>query len=196
LPENAAVDHLLMTVGERKIEGQIKHKVEAKQIYLQTKAQGKKASLIAQQRPNMFSNSIANIGPGETIRVSIEYQQKLNFEQQQYSLRFPMTIAPRYLPGNSPRESHIQTTFSQSQYSRQNTDIELRINLHAGFEVLYIKVNSILSPSKICQMVAMIFSYLRATLLTKVLFLIGGQNFLQRRIQPNFLGKLTVINMV
>jgi Ca-activated chloride channel family protein len=124
LPENAAVDHLLMTVGERKIEGQIKHKVEAKQIYLQTKAQGKKASLIAQQRPNMFSNSIANIGPGETIRVSIEYQQKLNFEQQQYSLRFPMTIAPRYLPGNSPRESHIQTTFSQSQYSRQNTDIE------------------------------------------------------------------------
>jgi Ca-activated chloride channel family protein len=139
LPENAAVDHLLMTVGERKIEGQIKHKAEAKQIYLQAKAQGKKASLIAQQGPNMFSNSIANIGPGETIRVSIEYQQKLNFDQQQYSLRFPMTITPRYLPVSSPRESHIQTTFSQSQYSRQNTDIELRIKLHAGFEVLDIK---------------------------------------------------------
>ena len=139
LPENAAVDHLLMTVGERKIEGQIKEKTEAKKIYLEAKAQGKKASLVAQQRPNMFSNSIANIGPGETIEVSIEYQQKLNFEQQQYSLRFPMTITPRYIPSGTNEEPQIQAELTQSTYSQQNTNIELKINLHAGFEVQDIK---------------------------------------------------------
>jgi Ca-activated chloride channel family protein len=139
LPENAAVDHLLMTVGERKIEGKIKAKSEAKQIYLQAKAQGKKASLVSQQRPNMFSNSIANIGPGETIEVTLEYQQKLNFDQQHYSLRFPMTITPRYLPGHMTQEKQIQPEFSQRKYSQSNTDIELRLNLHAGFEVEDIK---------------------------------------------------------
>ena len=70
LPENAAVDHLLMTIGDRKIEGVITEKDEAKKRYLQAKAEGKKVSLIAQQRPNIFSNRIANIGPGETIEVS------------------------------------------------------------------------------------------------------------------------------
>jgi Ca-activated chloride channel family protein len=135
LPENAAVDHLLMTVGERKIEGIIKEKSEAKKIYLQAKAEGKKASLVAQQRPNMFSNSIANIGPGETIVVSIEYQQKLNFDQQQYSLRFPMTITPRYLPNSTKTESLLQPEFSQPQSNQANSDIELQVNLHAGFEV-------------------------------------------------------------
>jgi Ca-activated chloride channel family protein len=49
---------------------------------------------VAQHRPNIFSNSIAHIGPDETIEVTIEYQQKLHFEQLQYSLRFPMTIKP------------------------------------------------------------------------------------------------------
>ena len=139
LPENAAVDHLLMTVGERKIEGKIKEKTEAKKIYLQAKAQGKKASLVTQQRPNMFSNSIANIGPGETIEVSIEYQQKLNFDQQQYSLRFPMTFTPRYFPSGTNEEPHIQAELSQSQYLQPGNDIDLQVNLHAGFEIQNIK---------------------------------------------------------
>jgi Ca-activated chloride channel family protein len=137
LPENAAVDHLLMTVGERKIEGKIKEKSEAKQIYLQAKAQGKKASLVAQQRPNMFSNSIANIGPGETIEVTIEYQQTLNFDRQQYSLRFPMTITPRYFPSDTVPETQIPPELPHSNYNQPNT--ELRVSLHAGFEVKDIK---------------------------------------------------------
>jgi len=131
LPENAAVDHLLMTIGARKIEGKIKEKSEAKQIYLEAKALGKKASLVAQQRPNMFSNSIANIGPGETIEVTIEYQQTLNFDRQQYSLRFPMTITPRYFPSDTPPE------LSHSNYNQPNT--ELQVSLQAGFEVKDIK---------------------------------------------------------
>ncbi|MBL4631029.1 MAG: marine proteobacterial sortase target protein [Paraglaciecola sp.] len=139
LPEDAALDHLLMTIGERKIEGVIKEKSQARKMYLQAKAQGKRASLVSQQRPNMFSNAIANIGPGETIEVSIEYQQRLNFDQQQYSLRFPMAITPRYMPSATAEKPTVQAELSQNPYSQSNTDIELRVNLQAGFEVQDIK---------------------------------------------------------
>ncbi len=98
LPENAAVDHLMIQIDERKIEGQIKEKQEAKQLFEQAKLAGKKASLVEQQRPNIFTNNIANIGPGETIIISLEYQQKLQYSNGSYSLRFPLGITPRYIP--------------------------------------------------------------------------------------------------
>jgi Ca-activated chloride channel family protein len=75
LPENAAVDAMTLTVGGRIIEGRIKEREEAQQIYEQAKAEGKKASLLEQQRPNLFTTSLANLGPGETAEVRIEYQQ-------------------------------------------------------------------------------------------------------------------------
>lgn len=106
LPENAAVDHLKMQVGERIIEGQIQLKAQAKKTYEQAKKQGKKASLVEQQRANLFTNSIANIAPGETIKVSIEYQQLLAYQQGQFSLRFPMTVGPRYISGQKI-ENHV-----------------------------------------------------------------------------------------
>ena len=101
LPEDSAVDHMSMTIGERTIEGIIKEKAQAKKIFEQARQQGKKASLIEQQRPNLFTNTVANIAPGETIRVSIEYQQLSGYDNNEFSLRFPMAITPRYIPGNS-----------------------------------------------------------------------------------------------
>lgn len=102
LPENAAVDHLKMVVGGRLIEGQIKEKVEAKKIYETAKAEGKKASLVTQERPNVFTSAVANIGPGESVSIQIEYQDKARIQDGVFSLRFPMTVAPRYSP---PRET-------------------------------------------------------------------------------------------
>ncbi|MGO7428977.1 VIT domain-containing protein, partial [Rhizobium ruizarguesonis] len=75
LPDNSAVDALKMQIGERFIEGQIKPRQEAREIYEQAKAEGKKTALLEQQRPNIFTNQVANIGPSETIVVQIEYQQ-------------------------------------------------------------------------------------------------------------------------
>jgi len=98
LPEESAVDTLKMVIGERVIEGRIKEKQEARQIYEEAKAAGKKASLVEQQRPNVFTNSVANIGPGETIVVQIEYQQTAHRDGDTFSLRFPMVVAPRYTP--------------------------------------------------------------------------------------------------
>jgi Ca-activated chloride channel family protein len=86
-------------IGERIIEGQIKEKAEAKKVYEQAKQEGKRASLVEQERPNIFTTSVANIGPGERITVEIEYQETIRYDQGAFSLRFPMVVGPRYIPG-------------------------------------------------------------------------------------------------
>ncbi|MGB0910293.1 MAG: marine proteobacterial sortase target protein [Nitrospirales bacterium] len=103
LPESAAVDHLRMHIGERIIEGKIQERAKAKKIYTKAKSAGKKASLIEQERPNIFTASVANIGPKETIIVEIEYQEIVQYDQEQFSLRFPMVVGPRYIPGSHER---------------------------------------------------------------------------------------------
>ena len=99
LPETAAVDHLRMKIGERIIEGQIKERMEAKRAYDQAKREGKRTSLVEQERPNLFTTSVANIGPGERVTVEIEYQETVRYGNGEYQLRFPMAVGPRYIPG-------------------------------------------------------------------------------------------------
>ena len=104
LPDNAAVRHLEMQLGSRRIVGKIKERVEAKKIYQAAKRAGKKASLVEQQRPNLFTNRIANIGPGEEVTVHMEYVQAVEYAHDVFSLRFPMTITPRYIAGTPLRD--------------------------------------------------------------------------------------------
>lgn len=98
LPETAAVDHLLMFVGPRTIEGQIREREVAKRIYDEAKASGRKASLVEQERPNVFTSSIANVGPNESVEIMIEYQDMVPFDGTQFMLRFPLVVGPRYIP--------------------------------------------------------------------------------------------------
>jgi Ca-activated chloride channel family protein len=99
LPDDAAVRYLEMHLGDRRIVGVIQEKAEAKKIYQAAKKAGKKASLVEQQRPNLFTNRIANIGPGEEVTVRMDYVQAVEYSNDVFSLRFPMTITPRYMPG-------------------------------------------------------------------------------------------------
>src|SRR4030095_2115448 len=108
LPDNAAVDALTLLVGGRVIEGQIKERAEAQKIYEQAKAEDKKASLLEQQRPNLFTTALANLGPGEVAEVRIEYQQELRYDGGRFSLRFPMVDTPRYMPGG-PSQSGLDS---------------------------------------------------------------------------------------
>lgn len=98
LPEKGAVDRLRMRIGSRVIEGLIREKGEARREYEEAKREGRKAALVEQQRPNLFTNSVANIGPGDWIEVRIEYQQTVAFEDGEYRLRFPLAVTPRYQP--------------------------------------------------------------------------------------------------
>jgi len=99
LPGDAAVDSLRMIIGERIIAGQISEREEAKKTYEQAKNNGQRASLVEQERPNIFTTSVANIGPGETVTVEIEFQQSVRYDNGEFSLRFPMVVAPRFIPG-------------------------------------------------------------------------------------------------
>jgi Ca-activated chloride channel family protein len=101
LPDTAAVDHLRMHIGERFIEGEIREKEQAKKEYEQARQEGKKASLVEQQRANLFTTSVANIGPGESVTIEIEYLETLKYDGGVFSLRFPVTITPRYIPGSA-----------------------------------------------------------------------------------------------
>jgi Ca-activated chloride channel family protein len=99
LPEDAAVDHLRMKVGDHLIEGVIQERAAAKAQYEQAKQEGRRAGLVELERPNIFTTSVANIAPGATIAIEIEYQQTLRYDSGQFRLRFPMVVGPRYIPG-------------------------------------------------------------------------------------------------
>jgi Ca-activated chloride channel family protein len=98
LATNGAVDTLKMVVGDRVIVGNIKERQQARIIYEQARSAGQKAALTEQERPNIFTNSVANIGPGETVLVQIEYQEPVHQSGNEYSLRLPLVVAPRYNP--------------------------------------------------------------------------------------------------
>ncbi len=101
LPDDGAVDTLKMVVGDRVFEGEIKPREEAQQIYEEAKANGQKAGLVEQSRPNMFRNSIANVGPGETVLIQIEFQAPIAQVAGDYSLRMPLVVGPRYIAGST-----------------------------------------------------------------------------------------------
>lgn len=102
LPEGAAVDTLKMKVGDRTLAGVIRDKQEAVQEYIEAMEEGKKASLVEQRRPDVFTTSVANIGPGETVEIAIELQDVVRWEMGRFRLRFPMVVAPRYSPSETP----------------------------------------------------------------------------------------------
>ncbi|WP_426122382.1 marine proteobacterial sortase target protein [Pararhizobium sp. PWRC1-1] len=151
LPENSAVDTLKMQIGDRFIEGEIKAREEARRVYEEAKAEGKKTALLEQQRPNIFTNQVANIGPGETIVVQIEYQSSVDQSGGEFWLRFPMVVAPRYNPDpivqtvdldpksgyavNDPvpdRDKITAPVLDPAENARINP-VTLTVNLNAGF---------------------------------------------------------------
>jgi Ca-activated chloride channel family protein len=111
LPDGAAVDRLRMHIGERFVEGDIRPKEKARKEFEKAKAEGRKAGLVEQRRTNLFTTSVANIGPGEEITVEIEYLQTVNYDEGTFSLRFPLTLTPRFVPG-SPLPGRIGSGWS------------------------------------------------------------------------------------
>jgi len=137
LPEDAAVDTLKMTVGQRVIEGEIKERKQAEQIYEQAKSEGKKASLLSQERPNVFTISIATIGAGEEVTVDIAYQHSVEYKDGAFRLRFPMTVAPRYMPDNTPMMSAAVPTSTVGTIINpaEKHHVHLTVDLDSGFSL-------------------------------------------------------------
>lgn len=141
LSAGAAVDELDMLVGERRIRGEIKRREEARATYEQAKSEGRRASLVDQERPNMFTTSVANIAPHSSITVNIAYLDTIPFRDGRYSLNLPLSITPRYTPGSRQKEGAAppSPTPELVETSVQNAQIE--IDLDPGFPLQ--QVNSL-----------------------------------------------------
>jgi len=156
LPQMAAVDDMTMKVGKRTIRGIIKKKEEARKIYEAAKRAGHVAALLDQERPNIFTQSVANIMPGESIKVVISYVETLKYEDGLYEFVFPMVVGPRYIPGEPagqrgtgwapdtdqvPDASRITPPVAVPG-TRAGHDISLAVNLDAGIPIK--KIRSVL----------------------------------------------------
>lgn len=108
LPDDGAVDHVRMRVGDRAIEGRIVEREEAREHYERAKAQGRQGSLVEEQRPNLFTTRVANIAPWSTIEVSIEYQQAIALRDGAWQLRFPALFMPKQAIGEAAGIGSLQ----------------------------------------------------------------------------------------
>jgi len=139
LSQNGAVDRMTMTVGQRTIHGKIMTREEARSVYEAAKSEGKSAALLDQERPNIFTQSVANIMPGDGIAVEISYVETLKYEDGAYEFVFPMTVAPRYIPVDVKDAARIAPPVAAT---REGHDVSIEVNLNAG-----VPVEEIRSPS-------------------------------------------------
>lgn len=125
LPEDAAVDEMTLIAGSRVIRATIQKRAEARRMYEQAKAEGRRAALLDQERPNIFTQTVANLLPGERVKVSLKYVAPLKYDDGQYTFNFPMTVAPRFADadGVSPPQE------------RSGRDIAVAVHLVAGAPV-------------------------------------------------------------
>lgn len=151
LPDEAAVDDMEIRIGERIISGSIKKREEAQAIYEEAKRQGRTAGLLEQERDNIFTQSLANIKPGEQIDVTIRYTDSLKFEGGNYEFVFPMVVGPRFIPGTPidssgdtdqvPDASRITPPVMPPD-TRSGHDIGLTVEIDAG-----VMIRDVRSPS-------------------------------------------------
>ncbi len=125
LPDEAAVDTMVIRLGDRTIEGRIEKREKAQAIYERAKEMGQTAGLLEQERANIFTQSLANILPGEQIEVRITYSDQLPYKQGAYEFVFPMVVGPRYIPGHPIAAATEATHGSASAPMSLNQDTDL-----------------------------------------------------------------------
>ena len=148
MSDRAAVDSMTMTIGDRVIKGLIKRRDEAKRIYQEARDAGKAASLLDQERPNIFTQSVANIMPGDAILITISYVEYIKYEDAVYEFSFPMVVGPRYIPGGTPGGSPFRqpgtpqvpdadriTPPVTPEGTRAGHDISLSLRMDAGLPI-------------------------------------------------------------
>ena len=146
LPQNAAVSDFIMTIGERRIRGIVRERQEAEAIYKDARSQGYVASLMTQERPNIFTQAVANIEAGKTIDVTIRYFHTLAYVDGWYEMVFPMVVGPRYNPPGfrdgvgavswpQGRSSQPTSVSYLRPEERSGHDISLTVNLDAGVTI-------------------------------------------------------------
>jgi len=99
LPHEASVHRMSFRIGARVVQAVVKEREEARRVYEAARSEGRSATLLEQERPNLFTLSVANIPPGEAIEVTLGYQGRLAYDEGEWRLVFPLCAAERYSPG-------------------------------------------------------------------------------------------------
>jgi Ca-activated chloride channel family protein len=157
LPQAAAVDDMTMKVGERTVRGRILRREQAQAVYDAARTAGQVAGLLDQERPNIFTQSIANIMPGERVTVTISYVETLKYEDGTYEFSFPVVVGPRYIPGTPDARQTVGGTLPNTDRvpdasritpplapkgTRAGHDISLNVTLDAGVPLDSLKSTS------------------------------------------------------
>ncbi|HLP95800.1 MAG TPA: VIT domain-containing protein [Saprospiraceae bacterium] len=131
---NAAVYGLSMQVGKRVIQAKIFEKQAARQGYEQAKSEGKRASLLEQERPNVFQMNVANIMPGDTIQVTLRYTEMLIPEEGIYEFVYPTVVGPRYMNGSETGSQFAATPY-QHAGDTPNCAFDVKVHISAGMAI-------------------------------------------------------------
>ncbi len=102
LPSEAAVDGFELRFADRTIRSVVQRREQAQATYQQARREGRRAALLEQERPNIFTTSVANLAPGETVEVAFSYVEALAFSRDRYTVTFPMVVGTRYIPLGLP----------------------------------------------------------------------------------------------
>ncbi len=145
LPHDSAVDQMTMQVGNRVIEGEIKKREEARAIYDEARNAGQTAALLDEENSNIFTQSVANIMPGQEVQVKISYVQLLKFEKGEFEFSFPMVVGPRFLGVGTPNPDKISPPMAAFG-TRTGQNIELKVDISAGAPIK--EVGSVLHAVK------------------------------------------------
>lgn len=146
LPHDAAVHDFVLTVGERRIRGIVREREEARRIYDAARAQGHTAALLTSERPNIFTQNVANLVPGAPIDVELAYLEPVDHDDGWQELAFPMVVGPRYNPvgheggigakgrRDAPTGQPTDVTYLRPE-ERSGHDISLSVDLRAGLGI-------------------------------------------------------------
>jgi Ca-activated chloride channel homolog len=139
----AAVHGMTMQVGGERIRARIREKQQAKKEFEQAKAEGKSAALLEQQRPNVFSMSVANVMPQDEIRVELHYSELLVPTEGVYEFVYPTVVGPRY--SNAP-ESKTESSWVKSPYLHEKEKPTYAFNIETRIAA-GMPIDEILTPS-------------------------------------------------
>jgi Ca-activated chloride channel family protein len=114
LSEEAAVYEMIMQVDDERLRGVIKEKEEAEETYEKAKKEGKAAALLQQERPNLFTQDVANIMPGKDIDVTIRYVEPVEKIDGRYEMVIPLVVGPRYIPDDMSKNYLVQSDDADS----------------------------------------------------------------------------------
>ena len=131
----AAVHGMRMRIGDHMIVAQIKEREQAKAEYQQAVREGKSASLLEQSRPNVFSMSVGNILPGDTIEVELGYTELLVPEEGVYEFVFPTVVGPRYSSDSAegaPDKDHFVANPYLKEGVVSKTTFDIQVALATG----------------------------------------------------------------